>query len=63
MTQGRLDLKRLYWNCHRLAAGPGQGSCPYQRLGLELPTFDFWELLQSSAEQLTQNLSSQKDAP
>ena len=63
MTQGMLDLKRLYWNCHTLAAGPRRGACPYQHLGLSLPTFDFWELLQTPAEQLTQNLSGQKDAP
>ena len=25
MTQGMLDLKRLYWNCRRLAAGPRKG--------------------------------------
>ena len=63
MTQPMLDLKRLYWNCHALAAGRRKGACPYQHLGLSLPTFDFWELLQTPPRHLTQNLSGQKDAP
>ena len=63
MTQPMLDLKRLYWNCHQLGAGRRKGVCPYQRLGLNLPSFDFWQLLQSKPEDLTQELSGQKDAP
>jgi hypothetical protein len=62
MTQAMLDLKRLYWNTHRLAAGKRKGGCPYQHLGLPLRSFDFWELLQSDPDQLTQELSGQKDA-
>ena len=62
MTQAMLDLKRLYWNCHALGAGKRKGACPYQHLGLSLPTFHFWELLQTPPEQLTQELSGQKDA-
>jgi hypothetical protein len=62
MTQGMLDLKRLYWNTHRLEAGKRKGGCPYQHLGLSLRSFDFWELLQADPEQLTQELSGQKDA-
>ena len=47
MTQPMLDLKRLYWNCRPFRSGPRKDVCPYQALGLELPTFDFWELLQT----------------
>jgi hypothetical protein len=30
---------------------------PYQALGLDLPTFDFWALLQADPGELTQRLS------
>jgi hypothetical protein len=63
MTQPMLDLKRLYWNCHVMKAGKRKGHCPYQELGLPLPTFDFWELLQSNPAQLAQELSGRKDTP
>jgi hypothetical protein len=63
MTQPMLDLKRLYWNCHRLKAGKRKDACPYEHLGLPLSGFDFWELLQAIPERLTQELSGQKDAP
>ena len=59
MTQPMLDLKRLYWNCHPFRSGPRQDVCPYQALGLELPTYDFWGLLHTNPEQLTQQLSTQ----
>lgn len=58
MTQPMLDLKRLYWNCHRLRTGPRKGLSPYEALGLKLPTFDFWELLRSDPNQLAQQLST-----
>ena len=61
MTQEMLDLKRLYWNSHRLKAGKRKGRCPYEHLGLPPASFDFWELLQADPEQLTQELSGQKD--
>jgi hypothetical protein len=63
MTQPMLDLKRLYWNCHRLKSGKRKDGCPYKHLGLLLPSFDFWELLQASPGRLTQELSGQKDVP
>jgi hypothetical protein len=63
MTQPMLDLKRLDWNCHGLKAGKRKGHCPYQELGLPLPTFDFWELLQSDPARLAQELSGLKDTP
>ncbi len=63
MTQPMLDLKRLYWNCHRLKSGKRKDGCPYKHLGLPLPSFDFWGLLQANPGRLTQELSGQKDAP
>ncbi|OJW19988.1 MAG: hypothetical protein BGO49_10365 [Planctomycetales bacterium 71-10] len=62
MTQSMLDLKRLYWNCRPFRSGPRKAACPYQALGLPLPTFDFWELLRSDPDRLTQTLSAQANA-
>ena len=62
MTQPMLDLKRLYWNCRPFRSGPRKDACPYQSLGLELPTYDFWELLHTDPAQLTQQLSTQRNA-
>ena len=59
MTQPMLDLKRLYWNCRPFRSGPRKDACPYQTLGLNLPTYDFWELLHSDPHQMTQELSTQ----
>jgi len=59
MTQPMLDLKRLYWNSRPFRSGPRKGTCPYQALGLALPTFDFRELLHCDPVQLTQELSTQ----
>jgi len=61
MTQPMLDLKRLYWNCHRFRSGPRKDLSPYQALGLELPSYDFWELLRSDPEKLTQELSTSRN--
>jgi hypothetical protein len=58
MTQAMLDLKRLYWNCHAFRSGPRKSACPYEILGLDLPTFDFWALLQSDPKDLMQRLST-----
>jgi hypothetical protein len=52
MTQGLLDLKRLYWNCRAFRTGRRRGHTPYALLGLRLPTDDWWELLQLPPEQL-----------
>jgi hypothetical protein len=59
MTQSMLDLKRLYWNARPFRSGPRKDVCPYQRLGLGLSTYDFWELLQTDPIQLAQQLSTQ----
>jgi hypothetical protein len=58
MTRLMLDLKRLYWNSHRFRSGPRKDVCPYQRLGLKLPSFNFWELLQTNPVELSQRLST-----
>jgi hypothetical protein len=52
LTQGLLDLKRLYWNCHAFSTGRRRGQCPYQLLGLAGPALRCWELLKWSPEQL-----------
>jgi hypothetical protein len=62
MTQPMLDLKRLYWNCRAFRSGPRKDACPYRALGLELPTYDFWELLHADPAQLAQQLSTPRDA-
>jgi hypothetical protein len=45
VTQGMLDLKRLYWNCRVFGAGKRRGRCPYEHLGLKLPNYRYWDLL------------------
>lgn len=62
MTQPMLDLKRLYWNCRAFRSGPRKDTSPYEALGLELPTYDFWALLQSDPKELTQKLSTSGNA-
>jgi hypothetical protein len=57
LGQGLLDLKRLYWNCRAFRSGKRKGRSPYQLLGVPLPTYDFWELLQRDPAQLEQELS------
>ncbi len=46
ITQEMLDLKRLHWNCREFLGGKRRGKCPYEHLGVKLPRFDFWDLLQ-----------------
>src|SRR5512143_3608975 len=41
MTQGLLDLKRLYWNLRRFRTGRRKDQTPYGLLGLELPDLSF----------------------
>jgi hypothetical protein len=52
LTQPLLDLKRLSWNCREFEEGKRRGRCPYEHLGLKLPSYDLWELLQRSPEDL-----------
>jgi hypothetical protein len=58
LTQPLLDWKRLYWNCRDFAAGKRRGQCPYEHLGLQLPTYDAWALLQMEPEEVAQQLST-----
>lgn len=60
LTPGLLDLKRLYWNCHRFRTGKRRQQSPYEHLGLKLPPVSWWELLKWSPEQLRQYLSAQE---
>jgi hypothetical protein len=59
MTQGMLDLKRLYWNCREFRGGKRKGQCPYEHLGLKRPSSEFWDLLQ---EELPEALKQAKAA-
>jgi hypothetical protein len=58
LSQELLDLKRLYWNCRGFREGKRRGRCPYKLLGLELPSYDPWALLQIDPEELKKQLSS-----
>jgi hypothetical protein len=59
MTQGLLDLKRLYWNCHAFRTGRRKRRSPYQLLGLKLPeNADWWDIIKLTPEQLRENLSA-----
>jgi hypothetical protein len=63
MTQGLLNLKRLYWNCHTFRTGRRRGKTPYQRLGLTWPEgLNWWEMLKLTPEQLRVKLSTAKMA-
>ena len=62
MTQGLLDLKRLYWNLRRFRIGRRKGQAPYGLLGLKLPELSFWEFLQLTPEQLRERLSAPRVA-
>jgi hypothetical protein len=61
LTQGLLDLKRLYWNCHTFRTGRRKGKSPFQRLGLKLPDgMDWWDLTKMTPEQLRDKLSAMR---
>ena len=59
VSQGLLDLKRLYWNCRVFREGKRQGKSPYALLGLHLPSSDWWQLLQMAPAELEQKLLTQ----
>ena len=64
MTQGLLDLKRLYWNLRKFRTGGRQKTNPDERLGVPLPqNLSWWQLLQLTPEQLRPLLSAQPMAP
>lgn len=59
LTQGLLDLKRLYWNCHTFGAGRRRHTTPYERLGVPWPAgLPWWEVLKLTPEQLRDKLST-----
>ena len=51
MTQGLLDLKRLYWNLHQFRAGHRKNQTPYGLLGLKFRV-ELWEFLRMTPEEL-----------
>jgi hypothetical protein len=63
MTQGLLDLKRLYWNLRRFRTGRRKGRTPYGLLGLKLPEISFGEFLGLTPDELREQLSDQGIAP
>jgi hypothetical protein len=58
LTQGLLDIQRLYWNAREFRAGKRKGSSPYGLLGLVLPKGGWWALLKLTPEQLEEQLSA-----
>jgi hypothetical protein len=59
LTQGMLNLKRLYWNCHTFRTGRRRGTTPYQRLGVPWPEgLRWWDVLKLTPEQLREQLST-----
>jgi hypothetical protein len=63
MTQGLLDLKRLYWNLRRFRTGRRKGQSPYGLLGLKLPEMSFGDFLRLTPDELREQLSAQGVAP
>ena len=63
MTQGLLDLKRLYWNLRRFRTGHRKDQTPYGLLGLEVPDLSFWEFLKLTPEELREELSALGNTP
>ena len=49
-SQDMLDLKRLDWNGRALRHGKRTGHGPYELLGLKLPTYHWWTLLQMAPQ-------------
>lgn len=63
LTQGLLNLKRLYWNCHTFRTGRRRGTTPYQRLGVPWPKgARWWDVLKWTPEQLREKLSTTPQA-
>jgi hypothetical protein len=59
VSQGLLDLKRLYGNCRVFREGKRKGQSPYALLGVNLPSSDWWQLLQMAPEEVAQKLLTQ----
>jgi hypothetical protein len=58
MTQGLLDLKRLYWNTREFRTGKRKGKSPYEHLGQRIPKETWWKLLKLPPEHLREKLSA-----
>jgi len=58
LTQGLLDIQRLYWNMHAFRAGKRKGLSPYRRMALVLPEGGWWALIKLTPEQLQEQLSA-----
>ena len=59
ITQGLIDLKRLYWNTASFRTGRRRKKSPYEHLGVHLPeAVGWWDLLKCPPEQLRQQLSA-----
>jgi hypothetical protein len=56
VSQGMLDLKRLWWNTRRFGAGKRKGASPLQLLGLKGEGLDFWSLVHANPAQLASQL-------
>ena len=61
MTQGLLDLKRLYWNQRCFRLGHRKDKTPYGLLGSKLPDLSFWEFLKLTPQELRNQLSALND--
>ena len=59
LTPGLVDLKRLYWNCREFRTGRRKGHSPYELLSVTLPTPDWWQILNTSPDELRKQLSGQ----
>jgi hypothetical protein len=63
MTQGLLNLKRLFWNCHTFRTGRRRGKTPYELLGVPWPPgMRWWDVLKLTPEQLRENCQPPKVA-
>jgi len=60
LSQEMLDLKRLYFNSRAFLEGKRKKHCPYALLGLKLPSYDPWVLLQMDPAELEQLLSTSR---
>lgn len=63
VSQGLLDLKRLYWNTHIFRTGRRKKHSPYQLLGVPWPEgVTWWQALQWTPERLRHELSTAQQA-
>ena len=62
VSQGMLDLKRLYWNCRTFRHGKRKRACPYELLGQKLPAYSWWTLLQLDPKEVEKKLATHRVA-